>query len=367
MKNYLAMLLSGVMLLGNSMLLPAAAADAAEGTYETLTYQNYGDHIVITGCTGSVNGSSYEVIVPAEIDGVPVTIIGESAFARHTDIYAITLPDTVTVIEDKAFQGTFLFSLQLSQQLSSIGSLAFNKTEGLSTLELPDSLTSIGDSCFSHSSIASLTLPEGITAIPDNAFYNSALESISLPDTLTTIGQTAFGKTMLTELTIPDSVTTIDSGAFYHISSLTSAELSAGLTTLSSSLFADCTHLTTVTIPASITNIGTSVFDNCDALTDVYYGGTQAEWDSVTISNYNDALTAAALHTAADTSTLLGDTNLDLTINIADVIFLNRAILGDVTMADNQRTAADVNADGTVDSSDSLLILKYIVELIASF
>ncbi len=62
---------------------------------------------------------------------------------------------------------------------------------------------------------------------------------------------------------------------------------------------------------------------------------------------------------------LYGDVNQDGIVNIADVILLNKSMLGDATLDDAGRAAADVDQGGIVDATDSLNILKFIVELIA--
>ncbi len=60
-----------------------------------------------------------------------------------------------------------------------------------------------------------------------------------------------------------------------------------------------------------------------------------------------------------------GDVNSDNAVTIADVIFLNRQILGDVTAKSTfNQTLADFDANGIIDAADSLMILKRIVELI---
>ncbi len=59
-----------------------------------------------------------------------------------------------------------------------------------------------------------------------------------------------------------------------------------------------------------------------------------------------------------------GDTNVDGDVNIADVILLNRAMLGDGAMSDEGKALADVDQSGIVDATDSLTILKFIVELV---
>lgn len=59
-------------------------------------------------------------------------------------------------------------------------------------------------------------------------------------------------------------------------------------------------------------------------------------------------------------------TNTD-TVDILDVITLNKTILGKEKINCRSFLAADVNSDGTIDSTDSLNIMKYIVGLIDTF
>ena len=350
--------------------LSVSAEDTyTEGTYERLTYRNYGEYIVITDCTPPENGSSFDVEVPAEIDGVPVTTIGESAFSHLDQIWAVTLPDTVTVIETKAFQGALVRELTLSKQLTAIGRAAFNKCTSLHSLELPDTLTSIGDSAFSHSGLTSITIPDSITMIPEGMFKNSQLQTIEFPENLTSIGELAFSGTKIESISIPDSVTELGSGIFYNTSSLTAAELPAGVTTLTSSLFSECYHLTTVSIPASVTEIQTSVFEGCDELAHIYFAGTQEEWNAIAISNYNEPVTAAEIHfsSAPDTSggtVLYGDVNADGEVSIADVLCLNKNLLTGEELTDEGILNADVDLDGSPTSADAMNILKYTVKLL---
>ena len=58
-----------------------------------------------------------------------------------------------------------------------------------------------------------------------------------------------------------------------------------------------------------------------------------------------------------------GDVTLDCEVDIMDVIALNKQLLGAATLCDTAAKNADVNASGTPDDTDSLSILKYVVEL----
>ena len=59
--------------------------------------------------------------------------------------------------------------------------------------------------------------------------------------------------------------------------------------------FSYCLSLTAIHIPASVRNIGNQAFCRCDSLADVYYFGTQPEWNSIIIEDDNESLTNAVL------------------------------------------------------------------------
>ncbi|MBR7084299.1 MAG: hypothetical protein IKI37_03880, partial [Oscillospiraceae bacterium] len=62
-----------------------------------------------------------------------------------------------------------------------------------------------------------------------------------------------------------------------------------------------------------------------------------------------------------------GDVDENGTIDILDVITLNKALLGKELLSKQGNLNADVNQSGTPDSSDSLNIMKYIVGLVTEF
>ena len=69
----------------------------------------------------------------------------------------------------------------------------------------------------------------------------------------------------------------------------------------STNVFNRCSALTEVTIPASVTEVRGFSFMGCTALTDVYYTGTQAQWDAVRIdTSYGDPFKNAAVHVDAE-------------------------------------------------------------------
>ena len=64
--------------------------------------------------------------------------------------------------------------------------------------------------------------------------------------------------------------------------------------------------------------------------------------------------------TAAD----LGDVTLDGRKDIMDVIALNKALLGIASLDESAKRNADAYQDGTLDANDSLILLKFVLEMI---
>ena len=70
---------------------------------------------------------------------------------------------------------------------------------------------------------------------------------------------------------------------------------------------------------------------------------------------------SGSLTATADTITTRGDVNADGTIDMKDVLMLRKSIAGLVKLADE--TVADVNADGSIDMKDVLLLRKFIANM----
>ena len=68
------------------------------------------------------------------------------------------------------------------------------------------------------------------------------------------------------------------------------------VTTIGERAFSDCFALTSVTIGNSVTTIGDRAFSGCNSLNDVYYTGSEEEWNSISISSSNTPLTNATIH-----------------------------------------------------------------------
>ena len=215
-------------------------------------------------------------------------------YSQRESITAVRVEEGVTSVGSCAFYGcSALSSVSLPAGLISIGSNAFDSCYALTELTLPDSVTSIGTSAFDGClSLTTVNIPDGVTEIGYYTFYHcSSLAELTIPDSVSSIGADAFSGCPLTSLILPE-----------------------GITEIAGYLCCDCEFLTEITIPGSVTSIGEYAFTNCPALTDVYYGGTSAHWQEITIDSYgNEELCRAEKHFTSWSADFGGSCGDDLT------------------------------------------------------
>lgn len=127
--------------------------------------------------------------------------------------------------------------------------------------------------------------------------YKNEITEIIIEDGVTSIGNDAFKQCKnLTEITIPESIKHIGGHAFQHCESIENIVIPKGVTSISGATFNACYNLKSITIPNTVKDIFAYAFGTCTSLTDIYYEGTRADWNEITIDEYNDCLTNATIH-----------------------------------------------------------------------
>ena len=286
-----------------------------------------------------------------------ISHIGDYAFEGCSSITgSLTLPESLTSIGHYAFRcGGFTGGLTLPEGLKSIGVGAFMGWSSLTSVTIPRSVTSIDSSAFSfcenmenifvaegntgytsvngvlfNKNITTLVtyptgkkgttyqIPEGVTEISVYSFGGcNNLTGVTIPEGVTVIGGVAFlNCSNLTSVTIPESVTEIGMGAFNSCLSLTSITIPKGVTYIDEFTFNECHSLTSVVIPRSVTRIGSSAFSGCDGVKDVYYAGSQSQWNGIEISDGNDSLLSTDIHFDPSGSTGSGTFGDNLTWSV---------------------------------------------------
>lgn len=256
------------------------------------TYVNHGDSIEITGFDNSVS----DVVIPSEIEGLPVTAISVGAFYLSA-ITSIEIPNTVTSIGEMAFLGcTSLKSVKLSTGVAKIDKNAFGSCSALQEIQVAK----------------------------DNPNFSS-------------LNGVLYSKKQDTLVIYPAAKT---DAAYIIPSCVTSVAMYA---------FSENPYLETLTIPNSLIKVGDSAFYNCKNLRAVSYNGTEEEWNQITIGLLNEKLTGATIQYQ---ERIIGDVNADGAFTISDVVLLQKWLLSvpDTQLADWK--AADFNGDQTLNVFD---------------
>ena len=150
--------------------------------------------------------------------------------------------------------------------------------------------------------IEKIVIKTGVTGIGKYAFFKcDQLTKVTIPDGVTDIGDYSFnGCTSLTKIAIPDTVTHIGQSAFGGCTSLKSVTIPDGVTYIGASMFMECTSLKSVSMPASVTRIDATAFIGCDSLTDIYYSGSEEQWNSISIEGGSKVHPSATVHYNSD-------------------------------------------------------------------
>ena len=223
-------------------------------------------------------GTVVNVKIPATIQGMPVTEIGEDAFnGIKAKIVSMELPNGITKIGRQAFFAQkVLTSVKLPDTLIIIGARAFSDCAALTSLVIPKSVTIIGESTFMGcTKLKTINLPDTLTSIGGGAFNGSGIESIKWPASVNSIAaESSFYLGMfescenLKSIVIPEGVTSIGDNAFGNCQSLVSIALPSTIERIGDNAFIYCANLTDVIIPDSVKTISGigSAFSGCSKL-----------------------------------------------------------------------------------------------------
>ena len=289
------------------------------------------------GCTGLIN-----IEIPNN-----VTSIGNYAFQGCAGLLSVEIPKSVTSIGNYAFCScTGLTNIDISNSNTRVGESAFSGCTGLKTASIKcaymgykvfqecTGLKSIdiqgGGNIYSDAfqgctglETASINIKNG--SIKDKAFQGcTSLETVNINScenisdyafqgctSLETvnikgcrsIGEYAFqGCTALKDLTLPSDLQTVGQFAFQGCTSLETLNIPS-VETIDASAFSGCKALTSVSLPKNVKTIGNAAFRYCDNIKDVYYAGSETEWNAIDIQPWNEPLTKATIHYADETHT----------------------------------------------------------------
>ena len=212
--------------------------------------EDEGGFVIIENRLMEHHGEERHVRVP---DGV--SIIGDYAFTGE-ELESVSIPDTVTSIEEGAFEGcSSLKSFTVPKAVTRVKEYTFMGCSSLREVVLHEGVTEIGASAFERcTSLEEITLSEGISEIPRYAFSGcKALERITVPAGVRTVGREAFAECgSLIEVVLYEGVNKIENGAFRGCTALKRITFTSTLERIGDNAFYRCSDEIHSQIPESL-------------------------------------------------------------------------------------------------------------------
>jgi len=172
LKNSIVVLVIGLVMTSCSGGNQFVSREVSEREFETENSYIFGNEII------RWNGKTKDLIIPAEINNLPVKSIAYGVFAKK-NIQTVQLPDSLVFIHGPAFEGNKLTSLDLPNNLKNIGGGAF-KNNKLTNLTLPENLQNVASGAFDGNPITKIEVKkkletkQGISGLPHgfSSWYN---------------------------------------------------------------------------------------------------------------------------------------------------------------------------------------------------
>jgi len=238
---------------------------------------------------GYTGADGEKLVIPAvfrdEDTWYRVTSIGNSAFSKCVNLTNIDIPSSITSIGHRAFEHcTSLtnISFGVNSQLTYVGDYAFAWCQNLISVTIPVGVTEIKEWAFSGC--------EKIEAV----YYEGSM------DQWCSIAFENFGSNPLSDyrnyayLYIDNkkvegeiSPSVYNDFAFSDYSYLTSIILPDEVTAIVDYAFPNCINMTSIVIPSSVTRIEDNAFYGNTPIRDIFYMGTEAEWEAITKEETN--------------------------------------------------------------------------------
>lgn len=270
--------------------------------------------------------------------GKKVATIGNSTFGYCNALKSIYIPASVTSIGSGAFDYCEVLekiTVDKNNNAYSCDSygILFNKDKSVlikcplanktTVYSVPGTVTTIEDSAFKNChSLKKVTIGTGVKAIGGSAFYGcKSLVDIDIKGNLNSVGTRAFFDTQyynneknwdkkvlyignglieaqedIASFTMREGTTCIANDAFSFCSGLKEITIIDSVISINSFAFDCCYNLERVNIGKGVKYIGEKAFINCLSLKDIYYSGTEQQWEKISISSDNADLFAADIH-----------------------------------------------------------------------
>lgn len=226
--------------------------------------------------------------------------IGFNAFKGCSSLTRIMLPNSIQYINDEAFADcTNLKTINIPYGIQEIDQGVFSGCTSLTEIAIPESVKYIRTKAFSGcKSIVSILIPDSVIAINDYAFANCVkLDDVFVPDSVSSLGEGVFsGCVKLSDIRLSDYLEYIEDSLFSDCTGLICIAIPKSIISISRDSFSGCTKLKNIELPTSLRRVYAYAFFKDIPIENVYYKGSQAQWETITIDSNNDCLTNAFIH-----------------------------------------------------------------------
>ncbi len=304
------------------------------------TYVLENDEVTITCC----DTAAVSVIVPSEIEGYPVTKIGDSTFSECESLTSVILLDSIKEIGYNAFSDCRLLeSITIPESVTIINDRAFEFCLSLSKINYNAKsciVSEYGEIFYAAGVLngeITVNIGSNVEEIPSHLFgsaYN--IKNVYFEDNAKckSIGDSAFDRCKaLTQITLPNNMTTIGESAFYGCEALAQITIPDSVMTIGDYAFSGCTSLSSITIPENVVDIGDGVFLYCPCLKNIIVEDSNAYFSSSDGVLFNKDKTALLCYPAGKT-----ETSYDIPGSVTDIdvlAFGNCTSLTSMVIPDN--------------------------------
>ncbi len=232
------------------------------------------------------------LIIPAEIDGMAVAEIADSAFSGSDILLYAEFPETDIKLGKRIFENcSGLASVRFSSFVNTVPAFMFSKCTNLVAVDCSENLTEIGDQAFADCAFLTSFSAPALISIGDEAFRGcTSLVTFTLPENITYIGSSVFwGCENLVSARV-ECKADIPPLSFLGCTALTDVSVT-GAAVIGDEAFRGCSALYSITFGKELKSIGDSAFYGCDSLAQITFLGNKNE---VNISEGNEALEGGA-------------------------------------------------------------------------
>lgn len=271
------------------------------GKNEQVNYNEYHYIVTSSGLWLSENNQEYTVLaysgtsntieIPAYVNNLPITAIGDGAYASPAVVGYIPPVWTKYMFPNNKLITSISF--EEGSKLRHIGWVAFQGCTSLVNFETPISLSSIGENAFSNTGLwdkapnnsiiyagnwavgykgqekENIEIKDGTVGIASCAFMNTSFKTITIPSSVKIVDNLAFYESQLYSNAANNSLVYADKWVVAYKGNIGAVNIKEGTIGIANGALQYNNSLTSINIPASVESIGSRAFILCKALESV--------------------------------------------------------------------------------------------------